>query len=106
MLADSDWMRRLAGFTEHTLWVTPQRPDELFAAGSYPTNASEPDGLSAWTQADRPIADTDIVAWYTIGFHHIARPEDWPILPLELHGFDLKPVAFFDMSPAMDLPRR
>ncbi len=106
MLSPDDWMRRLAGFTDHTIWVTPSRPDELFAAGPYPTNASEPDGLPVWTQQDRSIADTDIVLWYTIGFHHIARPEDWPILPLELHGFDLKPAAFFERNPSMDLPGR
>jgi len=106
MLAEDDWMRRLAGFTEHTIWVTPHRPDEMFAAGPYPTNASEPDGLPVWTQADRDIEDEDIVLWYTIGFHHIPRPEDWPILPMELHGFDLKPAAFFERNPSMDLPRR
>ncbi len=106
MLLESDWMRRNAGFTEHTIWTTPMRPDELFASGPYPTNASADEGLPAWTRGNRAIADTDIVLWYTIGFHHIARPEDWPILPLELHGFDLKPAAFFDRNPALDLPRR
>ena len=105
MLSEDDWMRKLAGFTEHTIWVTPFRPDELYAGGAYPTNASEPDGLPVWTQANRNVADEDIVLWYTIGFHHIPRPEDWPILPLELHGFDIKPAAFFQRNPAMDLPR-
>lgn len=62
--------------------------------------------LLAWTRENRSIADTDIVVWYTIGFHHMARPEDWPILPMELHGFYLKPAAFFDRNPSMDLPVR
>lgn len=106
LLVESDHIRRQAGFTEHTIWTTPYRAEELYAAGAYPTNAQEPDGLPVWTAADRAIADTDIVLWYTIGFHHIARPEDWPVLPLELHGFDLKPAAFFERSPVIDLPRR
>jgi primary-amine oxidase len=106
MLSEGDWMRKLAGFTEHTIWVTPHQPDELYAAGPYPTNASEPDGLPVWTRANRDIDNQDIVLWYTIGFHHIARPEDWPILPMELHGFYLKPAAFFERNPSMDLPRR
>jgi primary-amine oxidase len=62
-------------------------------------------GLPEWTSANRPIENTDIVVWYTIGFHHVARPEDWPILPLELHGFYLKPAAFFTRNPAIDLPK-
>ncbi|UCC26655.1 MAG: hypothetical protein JSU98_06010 [Gemmatimonadales bacterium] len=106
MLLPSDYIRRNAGFTEHTIWTTPMRRDELFASGPYPTNAPEDDGLPFWTRENRSIADTDIVVWYTIGFHHIARPEDWPILPLELHGFDLKPAAFFQRNPAIDLPIR
>lgn len=106
MLSEDDWMRRLAGFTEHTIWVTPHRADELYATGPYPTNGSEPDGLPVWTRENRAIDNQDIVLWYTIGFHHIARPEDWPILPMELHGFDLKPTAFFERNPSIDLPRR
>ncbi|HSG49272.1 MAG TPA: hypothetical protein VLA43_15735 [Longimicrobiales bacterium] len=106
MLLESDYIRRNAGFTEHTLWTTPLRPGEMYASGPYPTNAPEDAGLVSWTRENRPIEDTDIVVWYTIGFHHIARPEDWPILPLELHGFDLKPAAFFERNPSMDLPIR
>lgn len=106
MLLEDDWIRRNAGFTEHTLWTTPLDRDEMYASGPYPTNAPEDVGLPAWTRANRSIADADIVVWYTIGFHHIARPEDWPILPMELHGFDLKPAAFFDRNPALDLPGR
>jgi primary-amine oxidase len=34
-----------------------------------------------------------------VGFHHVARPEDWPILPLELHGFNLVPSGFFERNP-------
>lgn len=106
MLLESDWIRRNAGFTEHTIWTTPMRPDEMYASGPYPNNAPEDDGLPAWTRSNRSIDNTDIVVWYTIGFHHIARPEDWPILPMELHGFYLKPAAFFDRNPSMDLPIR
>ncbi|MBT3497472.1 MAG: hypothetical protein HOD00_08625 [Gemmatimonadales bacterium] len=106
MLLESDYMRRNAGFTEHTLWTTPMRADEMFASGAYPTNAAVDQGLPAWTQANRGIENTDIVLWYTIGFHHIARPEDWPILPMELHGFDLKPAAFFERNPVLNLPNR
>lgn len=106
LLSPDDMMRRRAGFTDFNLWVTPHAADELFAAGSYPTVGPPGKGLPEWTAANRAIANTDIVAWYTFGFHHVPRPEDWPIMPMEVHGFELKPVGFFSHNPAIDLPRQ
>jgi primary-amine oxidase len=105
LLADDDYMLQRAGFTKHTLWVTPYAPGERYAAGDYPTNSVAGDGLPKWTAANRPIANTDVVAWLTLGFHHVPRPEDWPVMPLAWHGFALRPVGFFDRSPSIDLPR-
>ena len=104
LLSPDDYLQKRAGFTEHTLWATPMNPNELYAAGDYPTSSVAGEGLPSWTAENRPIENTDIVLWYTIGFHHVARPEDWPILPLEMHGFNLVPAAFFDRNPAIDLP--
>jgi len=105
MLAEDDFIRRRAGFTEHTLWVTPYAPDELYAAGDYPTAHLPGQGLPAWTSANRSIESTDVVAWYTVGFHHIPRPEDWPMMPVEWFAFELRPVGFFQRNPSLDLPR-
>ena len=105
LLSEDDFVRRRAGFTEHTLWVTPFEPGELYAAGAYPT-AHEPDqGLPTWTAGNRAIVDTDLVAWYTVGFHHIPRPEDWPLMPVAWHSFELRPVGFFKRNPALDIPK-
>ncbi|WP_281730505.1 hypothetical protein [Metabacillus endolithicus] len=46
-----------------------------------------------------------MVVWYTMGHHHITRPEDWPVMPTAYISFQLKPVGFFDRNPAIDLPR-
>jgi primary-amine oxidase len=94
-----------AGFARHNLWVTPYAPDERRAAGEYPNQHQGGDGLPRWTAADRPIVDTDIVLWYTFGVTHFARPEDWPVMPVEYTGFLLSPVGFFDRNPALDVPR-
>jgi len=32
--------------------------------------------LPRWTAADRPVVDTDIVLWHTVGATHFCRPED------------------------------
>ena len=86
------------------LWVTPFAADERYPAGDYPFQHPGMAGLPAWTGADRATADTDVVLWYVFGTNHIPRPEDWPVMPVERAGFHLKPVGFFDHSPALDVP--
>jgi primary-amine oxidase len=84
--------------------VTRHDPEQRFPAGTYPNQAHAADGLAVWTTADRPLEDEDLVVWYTVGSHHIPRPEDWPVMPVERTGFMLKPDGFFDRSPALDVP--
>ena len=62
------------------------------------------DGLSKWAQQNRNIYNTNIVLWHTFGILHVTRAEDWPVMPTEYCGFELKPVNFFDSNPAMDVP--
>jgi len=88
----------------HTLWVTPYHPDERWPCGDFPNMSSRDTGLPAWTAADRPIENTDVVLWYVFGIHHITRPEDWPVMPADVVSFWLKPFGFFDRNPALDVP--
>jgi primary-amine oxidase len=99
----SSSVTRRAAFTTRHLWVTPFQSNERFPAGDYPNQHPGGAGLPAWTKADRPIENTDVVLWYTVGSHHITRPEDWPVMPTERAGFMLKPVGFFDQNPALDV---
>jgi primary-amine oxidase len=99
------WPRRRAGFINHHLWATPYTREEQFAAGDYPLQSRGGDGLPAWTSTGRPIADTDVVLWYSMGITHIPRPEDWPVMPVHRAGFKLTPLGFFSRNPALDLPR-
>ena len=98
------WWRRRAGFVHHHVWITPFDADENYAAGDYPNQSHGGDGLGKWTDADRPIADADVVFWYTFGHTHIPRPEDYPVMPTAYIGFLLKPAGFFDRNPANDVP--
>lgn len=93
-----------AGFASKHLWVTPFDPTEMHAAGDYPNQRHGADGLPVWTQADRPIKDTDIVVWHTFGTTHVVRPEDWPIMPVSTTGFSLLPNGFFNRNPSLDVP--
>ena len=103
LMAPDDYLRQRAGFTDHTIWATPFDPKQLYAAGDYPMFNAAGAGLPAWTKANRSIANGDLVVWYTVGFHHVPRPEDWPVMPVSWHGFDIRPVGFFDRNPALDL---
>lgn len=104
LMLPEDYPQRRAGFTDYQLWVTPYRDGERYAAGDYPVSSKGGEGLPEWTRANRAIDNTDIVVWYTMGFHHVPHAEDWPIMPTVWHEFELKPVNFFARSPALDLP--
>jgi primary-amine oxidase len=104
MIEPSSLVRRRAEVIGHTLWVTPYRPEERWPCGEFPNQSAADTGLPAWTAADRPIADADVVLWYVFGLHHITRPEDWPVMPADRTSFWLKPWGFFDRNPALDVP--
>jgi primary-amine oxidase len=99
---DAAITKRAAFATRH-LWVTPFAPGERRPAGDFPNQHPGGAGLPEWTQADRPVADTDIVLWHTVGVTHFSRPEDFPVMPTEYAGFTLKPFGFFNANPAIDL---
>jgi primary-amine oxidase len=104
MLAPSSPVLRRARAIEHTLWVTPYREDERWPCGEFPTLSDQDSGLPVWTARNRGIENTDVVLWYVFGIHHITRPEDWPIMPVDTVSFWLKPFGFFDRNPALDVP--
>jgi primary-amine oxidase len=104
LLDSEDGPQKVGAFSTHQLWVTPYKQDERFASGVYPTQSKGDDGLADWTKSNRSIENTDIVAWYTLGFHHVTRAEDWPVMPVMWHEFVLRPFDFFPRSPVLTLP--
>ena len=55
----------------------------------------------------RRSTDTDVVVWYTFGVTHVARPEDWPVMPVEYAGFLLSArSASSTATPPSTCPRR
>lgn len=96
--------QRRAGFLENNFWVTQYDEDEKFADGDYPNQNDHPHGLREWTQEDRDIEAEDLVVWYTLGVNHRTKPEDWPVLPVEIGSFEMEPEGFFDENPSVHVP--
>ncbi|QLC35349.1 primary-amine oxidase (plasmid) [Halarchaeum sp. CBA1220] len=93
-----------AGFIQNNFWATQYDPDEQYAAGDYPNQNDTTTGLAEWTEQDRDLVGEDVVLWYTLGVNHVTRPEDWPVLPVEIASFHLKPEGFLDSNPSITLP--
>jgi primary-amine oxidase len=96
---------RRAPFMFSPLWVTAYDRDEQFATGDYPNQAAGGAGLPAFAARERNLTDTDVVLWFTFGTNHVARPEDWPVMPVHPIGFKLLPSGFFVGNPALDNPQ-
>jgi primary-amine oxidase len=103
LLAADDPPVRRNSYLHYQLSVTPYAAAERYAGGRFAMMSDGSDTLGAWTARDRPISNRDIVAWYTVGFHHITRMEDWPVMPTHWVGFTLMPHNFFPSNPAMTI---
>ena len=91
---------------QHVLWVTAFDEEERWPCGEFCNQSEHDAGLPVWMLADRPIENADVVLWHVFGINHITRPEDWPVMPVDVVSFSLKPVGFFDRNPALDVPAR
>jgi len=57
-----------------------------------------------WIEQDRDLIDSDVVLVAHARDNAHARPEDWPIMPVDYIGLTLKPVGFFDPQPSSRCP--
>ncbi len=88
------------GYIDYSIWNTAYDPSQRYAGGELAFGSTGADSLPNWVKADRPIANTDIVTWYTMGFHHVPRMEDWPVMSTMWKGIKLVPFNFFANNPA------
>ena len=87
----------------HTVWVTPNDAAERWPAGEFVNQGTGGLGMPEWVRQGRSVENTDVVLWYVFGIHHIPRPEEWPVMPVDTVAFWLKPAGFFDRNPALDV---
>ncbi|WP_249674185.1 primary-amine oxidase [Pseudomonas abieticivorans] len=98
-----EWLYHRLSFMDKQLWVTKYNPDERYPEGKYPNRSDKDTGLGQFTADNQSIENTDDVVWLTTGTTHIARAEEWPIMPTEWVHVLLKPWNFFDETPTLDL---
>lgn len=58
-------------------------------------------GLGQYSKDNESLNDQDNVIWMTTGTTHVARAEEWPIMPTEWVHTLLKPWNFFDETPTL-----
>jgi primary-amine oxidase len=96
------------------MFVTKYREDELYPSDVHINQnpGGEDFGLAKWVARDDKVENEDIVVWpctyiprkvsladpLAFGVTHISRPEDWPIMPVEILRVHIKPSGFFDVS--------
>ena len=92
-----------SSFTQRHVWITRYAPEQLYAAGRYPNQfpAGYDDGLCRYAQDDESVYKQDVVLWYSLGFTHVTRPEDYPIMPAGQATVNFRPKGFFPRSPAL-----
>lgn len=98
-----EWLYHRLSFMDKQLWVTQYNPEEKYPEGKYPNRSDKDSGLGQFTQDNHSIENTDDVVWLTTGTTHIARAEEWPIMPTEWVHVLLKPWNFFDETPTLNL---
>ncbi|KAI2465438.1 copper amine oxidase 1 [Annulohypoxylon bovei var. microspora] len=122
-----------APFAKHHLWFTGHRDGELWAAGEFTNQAHHEEGgvktmvergdwfvegeavngtatngetheEDAAVEEDKKGKKSTPVVWSVFGLTHNPRVEDWPVMPVEIHQFHLRPADFFTSNPALDIP--
>ncbi len=95
-------MKRNA-YIEYSVWNTVYDPEQRYAGGKYAMQSDGSDTLAEWVKTDRPLMGKDIVTWFSAGFHHIPRMEDWPVMSTEWKTVHIMPHNFFAHNPALSI---
>ena len=101
--ANDEWLFNRLNFMDKQIWVTKYDPNELYPEGTYPNRSDKDTGLGTFTADNENINNKDLVVWLTTGTTHIARAEEWPIMPTEWVNVLLKPWNFFDETPSLNM---
>lgn len=95
-------MKRNA-YIEYSVWNTVHDPEQRYAGGKFAMQSDGSDTLAEWVKKDQSLMGKDIVTWFSAGFHHIPRMEDWPVMSTEWKTVHIMPHNFFAHNPALTI---
>ncbi|OTG92378.1 primary-amine oxidase [Acinetobacter sp. ANC 3832] len=98
-----EWLFKRLSFMDKQIWVTKYDINEKFPEGKYSNRSMTDTGLGQFVANNDNINNKDLVVWMTTGTTHVARAEEWPIMPTEWVYTMLKPWNFFDSTPTLKL---
>ena len=78
------------------------RPNAM-PSGDFAMQSDGSDTLAEWVKADRPLQGADVVTWFTAGFHHLPRAENWPVMSTKWKTIHIMPHNFFTHNPALTI---
>ncbi|MEO1142037.1 MAG: tyramine oxidase, partial [Pseudomonadota bacterium] len=90
-------------YIEYSVWNTVYDPEQRYAGGKFAFQSDGTDNLLTFVQDDQALQGQDIVTWFTAGFHHIPRMEDWPVMSTEWKQIHIMPHNYFAYNPALTL---
>ncbi|MEP6800242.1 MAG: primary-amine oxidase, partial [Lapillicoccus sp.] len=67
MFAPGSLVLKRAQVIAHTVWVTPNDPEQRWPCGEFVNQSTVDHGLPEWVSAGRSVRDTDVVLWYVFG---------------------------------------
>lgn len=105
MASEGSFNTRRAKFATEQIWVTKYEDDRLYAAGEFTNQSSKDTGIGEWANGVDNVRNTDNIVWCTLGFTHIPKAEDFPVMPVEMHEIGITPFGFFEKNPALDIPQ-
>lgn len=100
--APDEWLFKRLSFMDKQIWVTKRDQNEQFPEGKYSNRSVKDTGLGEFVANNDNIENKDLVVWMTTGTTHVARAEEWPIMPTEWVYTMLKPWNFFDSTPTLN----
>ncbi|XP_071160749.1 putative amine oxidase [copper-containing] [Mytilus edulis] len=90
-------------WSQYQLAVTKYKDSEPYSSSVYTHSDNPVINFQEFIDDNENIVDEDLVAWVTMGMHHVVQKEDLPVThtPGQSHSTFLIPFNYFDESPGM-----